>query len=159
MNPRILCFALLAALALLNGCSPAHRSSLRHEADGTVVETTDSSFVVDVIQPRRPAVVYYWAHTCIPCYLLGPRIRKLAPRYSGRVTFWKLDMGWSAARVQRYGIGGWPALAFYVGDRRLRVIAGPEGHVDDSLAAFVDEGLRLAALPDSAVPGARPALR
>ena len=152
------CPALLFALAFSSGCGPARRSTVPHVADGTVVATTDSSFVRDVLRPRRPAVVYYWAHTCIPCYLLAPHLDKLAKEYAGRVTFWKLDMGWSAARVQRYRIPGWPALAFYVGDRQLlRRIGEPGGRVDDSLSAFVDEGLRRAVLPESLV-ASRPAL-
>ena len=134
----------LAALAFMLACAPSHhRTTAPHVADGTVVPTSDSTFVRDVIAPERPTVVYYWAVGCIPCYGFAPHIRKLATRYAQRVTVWKMDMAWSAERVQRYGVRGWPALGFYVGDREVARMSGvPQRNVDDSLVAFVENGLR-----------------
>jgi len=134
----------LLALALTLACAPHQHTTPRHVADGTIVSTGDSTFVRDVIAHGRPTVVYYWAVGCIPCYGFAPHVRKLAARYAGSVTFWKMDMGWSAERVQRYGIPGWPALGFYAGDREIARMSGvPEKNVDDSLAAFVESGLRM----------------
>ncbi len=132
-----------AALLAITGCGVPHPPAHRTPADGRVMDTSDTTWVRDVTKPRRPTVVYYWAQGCIPCYAVGPRVEKLAARYAGRVTFWKMNMGWSAARVQRYGIGAWPSLSFRVGEREiLRRIGVPTDHMDDSLDAFVDEGLR-----------------
>src|SRR5262245_36921516 len=133
----------LVALALTLACAPHQHTTTRRVADGTIVSTSDSTFVRDVIAPGRPTVVYYWAVGCIPCYGFAPHVRRLAARYAGRVTVWKIDMAWSAERVQRYGIHGWPALGFYVGDREVARMSGvPEKNVDDSLAAFVESALQ-----------------
>lgn len=146
-----------AALVAITGCGVPHPPAHRTAADGRVMDTSDTTWVRDVIAPGRPTVVYFWAQGCIPCYAVGPRVRHLAARYAGRVTFWKMDMGWSAARVQRFGISGWPALGFYVGDRViLRRIGVPTDHMDDSLDAFVDEGLRRKLADSAQATGARP---
>lgn len=132
---------MLLFLGTIAGCAAPHRVE-PHGPNGTIVDTTDSTFVQDVIEPRRPTVVYYWANGCVPCLFFGPKVKDLAAKYSGRVTFWKVNLGWSAEKVQRYQIRAVPALAFYVGDREIEKMIGmPDGKTADSLVAFVEEGL------------------
>ena len=135
-------FFLVAAGACLScGRDPGETS--HRFIDGAVVETTDSAFVHDVLDPGRPAVVYYRAFGCIPCAMLGPHVKKLAARYTGRVAFWSLDMGWSAERVRRYDVRVVPMLVFYShGQEIVRQVGMPTPATDDSLALIVEEGLR-----------------
>lgn len=132
----------LLFLGTIAGCAPQHRVE-PHGPDGSVVETTDRTFIQDVIEPGRPTVVYYWANGCVPCLFFGPKVKDLAARYSGRVTFWKMNLGWSAERVRRYRIRAVPALAFYVGDHEIsKMIGMPDGKTSDSLVVFVESGLK-----------------
>jgi thioredoxin-like negative regulator of GroEL len=141
---------LLVAIAACEPSPPDHRRA----ADGLVADTSDTTFVRDVIDPGRPTVVYYWAHGCLPCIPAGAAVKRAARRYAGRVTFWKMNMGWSARRVRLDEVRGWPALVFYVGRREYgRRVGVPGGATDDSVAAFVDGALA------RAVGEARGALR
>ena len=89
---------------LVAGCSGERWPAGPRVADGRIVATSDSTFVRDVIEPGQATVVYYWAQACMPCYVVAPKLAKVAARYAGRVTFWKMNMGWSARRVRLYGI-------------------------------------------------------
>ena len=142
-SPPPLALLALIAACLMGSCDrPPHRISA-HTADGAVVETTDSTIVRDVSDTRGPAVVYYWAVGCIPCMALGPHVGRLAARYAGRITFWKMNMGWSAERVRRYGVPVVPALVFYRGGEEVARQQGmPSPSTDDSLTRFIDEALR-----------------
>lgn len=126
--------------------------------DGVVHATSDSMFVRDVLATGRPTLVYYSAPGCIPCLFAHPHVERLARRYRGRVTFVEMNMGWSAARVERHDISAWPALTFSVGNTRLeRQVGVDRENLDDSLTAFVERGLaRAAHLPED---GAAPLLK
>src|SRR5512132_1607550 len=77
LHARALVLALLTA-----GCGTRHEAPTGPRVvDGLIVATSDSTFVRDVIAPRRPTVVYYWAVGCIPCYGFAPHVRRLAARY------------------------------------------------------------------------------
>jgi thioredoxin-like negative regulator of GroEL len=133
----------LAALASLVSCEVDRARPLHHVADGILVETRDSTFVRDVLSSGRPSVVYFHALGCIPCAFLGPHVVRLAARFAGRVTFWSLDRGWSAERVRRYGVPMLPTLVFYSGQNEVaRQVGMPQGATDDSLASFVEAGMR-----------------
>jgi thioredoxin 1 len=137
------CFA-LSALVMLPACGPGKHG--RDKAIHWVRAAYDSTFARDVTGPRRPTVVYYWSNGCIPCMWYGPHIERAARRYAGRIAFWKLEMGWSARRVQLYGVPAVPTLVFYLGDRELdRMQGAPSPRTDDSVTVFLDRGLKLAA--------------
>lgn len=139
---------MLALLASLAGCADAQRRAGPRTADGRIAVTSDSTFVADVIAPARPTAVYYWSNGCIPCLFMGPKLARVAPRYAGRVTFWKLEMGWSAERVRRYDVQVVPTLVLYVGDREIaRQVGLPGGAAEDSFAVFLDHALALAGAP------------
>ena len=138
----------VAVAFALTSCHSAAVGPRPHTADGTIAETTDSAFVADVLGSGRPAVVYYKAFGCIPCISLGPHVKRLAARYAGRVTFWTLDMGWSAARVRRYDVPAVPSLVFYSDQQEIvRQEGMPVPATDDSLERFVEEGLKAATPP------------
>lgn len=153
---------LAGALALLASCAPSRPHAGARTADGRVLTTHDSTFVAEVVNPNRPTVVYYYAHGCLPCLFVGPRMGALARRYQGRVTFWKLDWGWSARRYARYGVQGVPTLVFYLGEHEIdRLVGAPAEDLDAALTAWVDGALAKAAArrgPGAAAPdGARAA--
>ncbi len=134
----------LGALAMLPACGPGPHNGA--QARRRVRAAYDSTFARDVTGPRRPTVVYYWSNGCIPCLWYGPHVERAARRYAGRIAFWKLEMGWSARRVQLYGVPVVPTLVFYLGERELdRMQGAPSPNTDDSVAVFLDRGLELSA--------------
>lgn len=145
---------LIAALACsLAACARERSQPVARGADGRVVETYDSTFVAEVVRPERPTVVYYHALGCMPCALLAPHLGPVAKRFEGRVTFWSLDWGWSAARYERYQVQAVPTLVFYVGEREVdRRVGVSRGSIEDTLAAWVERSLvRAQAMRDSAL--------
>ncbi len=129
----------IAAWAL--GCADSGPSRPRR-ADELVAATSDSTFTRDVLAAPTPSAVYFWAHGCLPCVTFGPQVKQVAGDYRGRILFWKLNMGWSAARTRRYRVPAVPALVVYRDGREVaRQVGVPDGPVRPALHALLDSVL------------------
>lgn len=59
-----------------------------------------------------PCVVDFFAEWCGPCKQLAPMIERLAKRYAGRITFYKVDIDLVPDVATAYGIESIPTLMF-----------------------------------------------
>ena len=125
------------------------------EADTAVVETTTRTFVRDVIDASREAVVLvdFWAPWCGPCKQLAPILEKAVTAFAGAVRLVKMNIEEHPEIAGQLGIRSIPAVyAFrngqpvsgFVGAQTeaqvrtfLERIAGP---ATDGVAELVAEG-------------------
>jgi thioredoxin-like negative regulator of GroEL len=119
--------------------------------DKHVLPVAADDFERDVLASPMPTVVEFWAHGCMPCIALARPLEKVARTYEGRVSFRKLNAGWTAATRYRYHFDAVPTLIFYRdGHEVARQVGRPEGDDYDGLVQFVEAGLAAPLPPDSA---------
>lgn len=122
----------LLLLVALTGCSRQDH----------VREVTRERFESEVLASATPTVVEFWAHGCLPCVALARPLEKVARQYEGRVSFRKLNAGWTAETRIAYKFHAVPTLIMYRGGREVaRQIGRPPGDVHEGLVRFVEAGL------------------
>jgi thioredoxin 1 len=80
-----------------------------------VAKITDNDFNTKVLEPRKPAVVDFWATWCNPCRRLDDIVEEMAKRYEGKVSFYRLDVNESNVTTSRYAVRSIPMLLFFDG--------------------------------------------
>ena len=75
--------------------------------------TTDATFIHDVMNADRPVVVDFWADWCGPCKVLAPTLSILERELGHHVRFVKLDIDANPETPTQYGVRGIPALKFF----------------------------------------------
>ena len=124
--------AILCLAVVMAGCS----------RKGHVREVTPDAFEAEVLHSSTPTVVEFWAHGCIPCMTLARPLERVAREYDGRVSFRKLNAGWTAKTRYRYRFRAVPTLIFYRnGHEVARQVGAPDGDVHQGLVTFVEAGL------------------
>ena len=78
-----------------------------------VIEVSDASFEVDVLQADRPVLVDFWAAWCAPCRMLAPTVEAVAEKYAGNARVVKLNVDDNPSVSQRFGIKGIPTLILF----------------------------------------------
>ena len=72
-------------------------------------------FHQQVLQADGPVVVDFYTDSCIACRKLAPTMESLAGRYTGKVTFLKVNVGRSADLGRQYEIEAVPTVMLFVG--------------------------------------------
>jgi thioredoxin 1 len=73
----------------------------------------DNSFDAEVIQSDRPVLVDFWAQWCGPCKTLAPILEEIAPQYTDRVTFLKLDVDQNPLTPSKFDVRSIPMLILF----------------------------------------------
>lgn len=69
-------------------------------------------------------VVDFWAPWCPWCRKLAPELEALAPQYTGKIAFVKLNVDEAPLIASRYGVMGLPTLKFFCGGRAVGELVG-----------------------------------
>jgi thioredoxin 1 len=89
-----------------------------------ILEVSDATFDVDVLQSEQPVLVDFWAVWCGPCRAIAPIVDELATTYAGKLKVAKVNVDQNGATPSRYGIRGIPALLFFKGGKVADQIVG-----------------------------------
>src|SRR6185312_7893749 len=89
-----------------------------------VLEVTDSSFDLEVLQSEQPVLVDFWAVWCGPCKAIAPIVDSVAASYAGKLKVAKVNVDQNGATPSRFGIRGIPALLFFKGGKVADQIVG-----------------------------------
>jgi thioredoxin 1 len=83
--------------------------------EARVEKITDQDFNLRVLESQGPSVVDFWATWCKPCRQLDEVLEEVAERYSGKVTFFRVDVNESSGTASRYSVFSIPTLLFFQG--------------------------------------------
>ena len=109
------------------------------QSSAVVLDVTDSSFTVEVIESELPVLVDVWASWCGPCRLMAPLMGWAAETYGGRLKVTKLEADSNPNNRDHYRIQGLPTLLLL---RSGQEIARHEGAMaKPQLMAFLDAHL------------------
>jgi thioredoxin 1 len=97
-------------------------------AGSGVLEVSDATFDLEVLQSEQPVLVDFWANWCGPCKAIAPSVDAVAAAYAGRLKVTKVNVDQNGAAPSRFGIRGIPALLFFKG-----------GKVADQIVGFVPQ--------------------
>jgi putative thioredoxin len=112
--------------------------------ESVIIDATDSSFAVDVIDASRsrPVVVDLWAEWCAPCRSLGPVLEKLAVEKDGAFLLAKVDVDRNPGIAQTFQASSIPAVKALVDGQVVDEFVGalPEQQVRVWLDGIVPSG-------------------
>lgn len=122
------------------------------EASGEVQELTAAQYEKMVSHykenPRKyigyhPCIVDFYATWCGPCKRLAPIMEKLAKKYKGRISFYKVDVDQAEKLSAVYGIQSIPTVFFCAnGEIRSQVGFIPEEELEEVISELLSAPLK-----------------
>lgn len=130
MITRLLPLALLAATALLTGCSKSSDTPVSAGTAAAQHELTD--FATDVIARSQttPVLVDFWAPWCGPCKMLKPTIEKAAAEANGRWALVAVNVDNHGPLSEQYGIRSIPNVKLFHQGKVLAEFVGVKSEAD-----------------------------
>lgn len=66
-------------------------------------------------QDGRVSVIDFWAPWCRPCKAMGAVLDRVAPEFTGRISFFKVNVDTEPSLASRFGIATIPTLLAFKG--------------------------------------------
>ncbi|MBI4441603.1 thioredoxin [Candidatus Woesearchaeota archaeon] len=105
----------------------------------TLVHVSDATFDKEVLQSSVPVVVDFYATWCPPCKRLAPIFEETSKRYTGKVTFAKMDTD-KNKKPDSYNISGIPTLIVFKNGKEVKRHVGFVGQ--KGLVQFIDDAVK-----------------
>lgn len=80
-------------------------------------------------------IVDFWAEWCMPCRMMAPVFERLAAKYSGKITFAKLNVDENMETARRFSVFSIPTLILFNNGKAVDHIVGytEEDDLDEHL--------------------------
>ena len=89
-----------------------------------MINVTEESFDVEVLNSNLPVLVDFSAIWCGPCKMLDPIVKQLAGEWDGKVKVVKIDADQCPQIVGNYGVMGIPTLILFKGGEAKERLSG-----------------------------------
>jgi len=78
-----------------------------------MIYLTDENFEKEITSASKPILVDFWAQWCMPCFVLGPILEKLAEEYKDKMILAKVDLDAAPLASQKYRIEQIPTVILF----------------------------------------------
>jgi len=89
-----------------------------------LINVTEDTFQVEVLDSSDPVLVDFSAVWCGPCKMLDPIVKQLAGEWNGKVKVVKIDADQNPNILMQYSVLGIPTLLFFKGGEIKERITG-----------------------------------
>jgi thioredoxin 1 len=89
-----------------------------------VIDILDEEQFSALLQSGLPLLVDFWAPWCAPCKALTPVLSAIAKRYTGQITFAKVNIDALPLIASRYSVRSIPYCVLFKGESQLGDLLG-----------------------------------
>lgn len=91
-----------------------------------MLEIDKDSFPAEVEQSALPVVIDFWGPQCGPCLALMPEVEKLAEKYTGKISFLKINVAGNRRLCIQLKVMSVPTFLFFKGGECKDRLTGDE---------------------------------
>ena len=78
-----------------------------------IIQTSDSTFEVDVIKSEKPVLLDFWAEWCGPCKMIAPLLDEISLEYQDKLSVAKINIDENQNTPQKYAVRSIPTLMIF----------------------------------------------
>ena len=104
------------------------------------INLTDQNFNQFIQNAEKPVLVDFWAEWCMPCFVLGPILEKVAEEYNDKFTLAKVNLDAAPQISQKYGIEQIPTVVLFKNGKPISGFIGVRP--EPAIKEFLDEALK-----------------
>ena len=104
-----------------------------------ILEMSETTFQIDVLESEVPVVVDFWAPWCGPCHMVAPVLEAVAEKMDGQMKFVKLNTDENQKTAGEYNIQAIPTLLVFKNGEEVDRIVGfkPQDQLEAQLKSFI----------------------